>query len=74
MSQQQPRPAMAGIRAAIIDLDGTMVHTAPDFQVAINRMRDELGLPPLSIETVMTVRPADSASFTALMVACRSKD
>ena len=54
MSQQQPRPAMAGIRAAIIDLDGTMVHTAPDFQVAINRMRDELGLPPLSIETVMT--------------------
>ena len=41
-----------GIRAVIIDLDGTMVHTAPDFQVAINRMRDELGLAPLSIETV----------------------
>ena len=53
MSLQHPQ-AMAGIRAAIIDLDGTMVHTAPDFQVAINRMRDELGLPPLSIETVMT--------------------
>lgn len=42
----------SGIRAAIIDLDGTMVHTAPDFQVAVNRMRDELGLSPLSIETI----------------------
>lgn len=41
-----------GIRAAIIDLDGTMVHTAPDFQVAINHMREELGLSPLSIEIV----------------------
>lgn len=48
------RPALllAGIRAAIIDLDGTMVDTAPDFHVAINRMRDELGLGPLDIETI----------------------
>ncbi len=44
---------MQGIRAAIIDLDGTMVHTAPDFQVAINRMRDELGLAPLDIDTII---------------------
>ena len=48
-----PRPQlMAGIRAAIIDLDGTMVHTAPDFQVAINRMRSELDLQPLDIQTI----------------------
>ena len=46
------RAALCGIRAAIIDLDGTMVHTAPDFQVAINRMREELGLDPLNIETI----------------------
>ncbi len=44
---------MQGIRAAIIDLDGTMVHTAPDFRVAINRMRDELGLAPLDIDTII---------------------
>jgi phosphoglycolate phosphatase len=43
---------MFGIRAAIVDLDGTMVDTAPDFQVAINRMRDELGLKPLELETI----------------------
>lgn len=44
--------ALAGVRAAIVDLDGTMVHTAPDFQVAINRMRADLGLAPLTLETV----------------------
>ena len=49
----QPAQPMAGMRAAIIDLDGTMVHTAPDFQVAINRMRAELGLSPLTVATVM---------------------
>ncbi|HEY0846817.1 MAG TPA: phosphoglycolate phosphatase [Noviherbaspirillum sp.] len=43
---------MTGVRAAIIDLDGTMVHTAPDFHVAVNRMRQELGLGPLDIETI----------------------
>lgn len=40
------------IRAVIIDLDGTMLHTAPDFLVAINRMRDELSLAPLDITTI----------------------
>jgi phosphoglycolate phosphatase len=38
--------------AAIIDLDGTMLDTAPDFQVAINRMRAELNLAPLPLETI----------------------
>lgn len=46
------KTSLKGIRAAIIDLDGTMVHTAPDFQVAINRMRDELNLAPLALETI----------------------
>ena len=43
---------LTGIRAAIIDLDGTMVDTAPDFQVAINRLREELELAPLDLQTV----------------------
>lgn len=41
------------IKAAIIDLDGTMLDTAGDFHVAVNRMRDELGLTPLSQETIV---------------------
>jgi phosphoglycolate phosphatase len=46
------RLQLTGIRAAIIDLDGTMLHTAPDFHVAINRMRAELDLAPLTMETI----------------------
>ncbi len=52
MNAPQIRP-LAGVRAAIVDLDGTMVHTAPDFQVAINRMRADLGLAPLTVETII---------------------
>lgn len=47
------RPPLTGIRAVIIDLDGTMVDTAPDFHVAINRMRAEFDLAPLLIETII---------------------
>lgn len=41
------------IKAAIIDLDGTMLHTAPDFREAINRTRADLGLTPLSEQTII---------------------
>lgn len=41
------------IKAAIIDLDGTMLDTAPDFHVAVNRMRADLGLGPLAMQTIV---------------------
>jgi phosphoglycolate phosphatase len=47
------RLPLTAIRAVIIDLDGTMVDTAPDFHVAINRMRAEFDLAPLEIATVI---------------------
>jgi phosphoglycolate phosphatase len=40
------------IHAVIIDLDGTMLDTAPDFLVAINTMRAEMDLTPLDIDTI----------------------
>jgi phosphoglycolate phosphatase len=40
------------IVGAIIDLDGTMLDTVPDFHVAINAMRVELDLPPVSPDTI----------------------
>lgn len=46
------RILLNGIRAVIIDLDGTMLHTAPDFHIAVNRMRAELNLAPLAIGTI----------------------
>ena len=48
-----PGNKFGDIRAVIIDLDGTLLDTAPDFQVAVNRMRDELGLAPLELETIV---------------------
>ena len=55
MNGPAARPVVAmlsGIRAAIIDLDGTMLDTAPDFLVAINRMREEFSLAPLALERI----------------------
>jgi phosphoglycolate phosphatase len=43
---------LANMGAVIIDLDGTMLHTALDFQVAVNRMRSEFELAPLAINTI----------------------
>jgi phosphoglycolate phosphatase len=42
------RAGAAAIRAAIIDLDGTMLDTVPDFELALNGMRAELGLAPIT--------------------------
>lgn len=50
---QENATQLTDIRGVIIDLDGTMVHTAPDFQAAINLMREEFGLAPLALETVI---------------------
>jgi phosphoglycolate phosphatase len=43
---------LAGVRAAIIDLDGTMLDTIPDFHVAINGMRAELGLAAITQDQI----------------------
>lgn len=39
---------LQGIRAVIVDLDGTMVDTLGDFEVALNRTLAELELPPVT--------------------------
>ena len=40
-------PLLAPIRAAIVDLDGTMVDTLGDFELALARTLADLGLPPV---------------------------
>jgi phosphoglycolate phosphatase len=42
------RTGAAAIKAAIIDLDGTMLDTVPDFEAALNGMRADLGLAPIT--------------------------
>lgn len=46
------RAGAADIRAAIIDLDGTMLDTVPDFEAALNGMRAEFGLGPITQATI----------------------
>ena len=41
-------PKLTGIEALIFDLDGTMVHTLGDFQVAVQRTLADLNLPAVS--------------------------
>jgi phosphoglycolate phosphatase len=43
---------LEGVRAVLFDLDGTFADTAPDLGRALNRMRSEKRLEPLSIETL----------------------
>ena len=45
-------PVFAGIEAAIVDLDGTMVDTMGDFDVAINLMMADLSLPGVDRSTI----------------------
>ncbi|GAC1357216.1 MAG: phosphoglycolate phosphatase [Variovorax sp.] len=51
---------MQALRAAIVDLDGTMIDTLGDFAVALNRMLDELRLP--GIERVAIERMVGKGS------------
>jgi phosphoglycolate phosphatase len=44
-----------GIRAAIVDLDGTLVDTLGDFDVALNAMLDELGQPRVGRDAIRSM-------------------
>ncbi|MEC5159272.1 MULTISPECIES: phosphoglycolate phosphatase [unclassified Janthinobacterium] len=59
---------LGGVRAAIIDLDGTMLDTVPDFHVAINQMRAEFDLAPMTAEriTLMVGKGSENLVRTVL--------
>jgi len=45
-------PAIGKLRAVLVDLDGTLLDTAPDLAVAANAMLRELRRPELPLETI----------------------
>jgi phosphoglycolate phosphatase len=68
-------PRLAGIQAAIIDLDGTMMDTAPDIHAALNAMRRELGLSPISLElaTSLIGKGSENLVLEVLALDCSSE-
>jgi phosphoglycolate phosphatase len=52
MFNNSDKSNQTAIRATIIDLDGTMLDTVPDFHIAINSMRAELSLAPIEKKTI----------------------
>lgn len=43
---------LAGIKAVIIDLDGTMIDSVPDFHIVLNQVRAEFSLPSIDITPI----------------------
>ncbi len=58
MASPSAAPAKAvfplAVKMIMIDLDGTLIHTAPDLAACANRMLADLGRPAYPVETVMT--------------------
>jgi phosphoglycolate phosphatase len=53
-----------GIRGVLLDLDGTLLDTAPDMAAALNRLRGEHGAAPLAFDAI---RPHVSHGAAALV-------
>jgi phosphoglycolate phosphatase len=58
------------VKAAIIDLDGTMLDTMPDFHVALNGMRADLGLAPIAQEAITPMVGKGSENLIRSVLAC----
>jgi phosphoglycolate phosphatase len=52
------------VTAVLFDLDGTLADTAPDLGGALNRLREQIGLPPLALDLL---RPYASAGARGLL-------
>lgn len=53
-------------RAALFDLDGTLLDSAPDMLATVNRMRDARGMPPMALSAL---RPCVSKGARAMSAA-----
>ena len=60
-------------KAVLFDLDGTLIDTAPDFIIAVNELRDDHGLPPLS-ESAITEQVSNAGELTKIALSINDED
>ena len=63
-ARRRPSPRTLAVKAVLFDLDGTLADSASDLAGAINRIRRERGLQPV---TVASMRPYASAGARGLL-------
>ena len=63
-ARQRPPPRALAVKAVLFDLDGTLADSAGDLAGAVNRIRRERGLPPV---TAASMRPYASAGARGLL-------
>lgn len=54
VTARQPAAFPLAVKMVMADLDGTLIHTAPDLAACANRMLADLDREPAPVETVMT--------------------
>lgn len=64
MPDPEATPRVLPVDAVLFDLDGTLADTAPDLGAALNRVRRDLGLDPVALETL---RPSASHGARGLL-------
>jgi phosphoglycolate phosphatase len=55
---------LSQLHGVLIDLDGTLMDTAPDLAAAANRMRADFGLPPLPLDRIAAFVGKGAEAFT----------
>lgn len=61
-------------KAVLFDLDGTLIDTAPDFILAVNKLREEFGFSPLSDVTISEQVSNGAGELTKLALSISEKD
>ena len=61
-------------RAVLFDLDGTLINTAPDFVIAVNKLRDDFNLPLLCDSTISEQVSNGAGELTKLALSITEKN